>query len=47
MLQDNGSSEDVMRMIDEQELGDAAITLLSLILDGVIEGNEIFEYIRP
>lgn len=46
--QDNGSSvEDVMRIVDEQELSDVAIVLLSLILDDMVEGDEIFEYIRP
>ena len=38
---------DVMRIVDEQELSDAAIVLLTLILDDMVEGNEIFEYIRP
>ena len=46
--QDSESSvADVMRIVDEQELSDVAIVLLSLILDDMIDGNDIFEYIRP
>ena len=45
---DGGASvEDVMRIVDEQELGEAAIVLLTLILGGDIDGDDLFEYLRP
>ena len=39
--------EDVARIVDEQELSGVAIVLLTMILDGDISGDDLFEYIRP
>ena len=39
--------EDVARIVDEQELSDVAIVLLTMILSGDISGDDLFEYIRP
>ena len=39
--------EDVVRIVDEQELSGVAIVLLTMILDGDISGDDLFEYIRP
>ena len=39
--------EDVARIVDEQELSNVAIVLLTMILSGDISGDDLFEYIRP
>ena len=41
------SLEEVIRILDEQEASGATVALLYMILDGSVDGDELFEYLRP
>ena len=41
------SVEEIIRIVDEAELGEAAVILLAVILEDSLSGDELFEYLRP
>ena len=39
--------EEVIRIVDEEEISGATLALLYMILEGSIDGDELFEYLAP
>ena len=47
MESDSIAVEEIIRIVDDEELSEASIILLTIILDDAVDADSLFEYLQP